>query len=68
MKPDIFREEMYSRTPTTFENLDDVIREAREELSTYCDILEILDLVKKSEPENVFDKENDTILKLRRLF
>ena len=32
LKPDIFREEMYSRT---FENLDDVVREAREELSTY---------------------------------
>ena len=31
LKPDIFREEMYSRT---FENLDDVVREAREELST----------------------------------
>jgi hypothetical protein len=36
LKPDIFREEMYSRT---FENLNDVIREARKELSTYRDIL-----------------------------
>ena len=27
LKPDVFREEMYSRT---FETLDDVIREARE--------------------------------------
>jgi len=45
LKPDIFREEMYSKT---FENLADLIREAREELSTYRDILEISDLVKKS--------------------
>jgi len=35
----------------TFENLDDVIREAREELSTYHDILDISDRVKKSEPK-----------------
>ena len=45
LKPDILREEMYSRT---FENLDDFIREAREELSTYRDSLEISDPVKKS--------------------
>ena len=51
---DIFREEMYSRT---FENLDDVVREAREELSTHCDILEISDRFKKSEPEKEFGKE-----------
>ena len=48
LKPDIFREEMYSRT---FENLDDVVREASEELSTYRDVLEISDRVKKSEPK-----------------
>ena len=54
LKPDIFREEMYSRT---FENLDDVVREAREELSTYRDILEISDRVKKSEPKKEFGKE-----------
>ena len=53
MKPDIFREEMYSRT---FENLDDVVREARGELSTYRDILEISDRVKKSEPKKEFGK------------
>ena len=41
LKPDTFREEMYSRT---FENLDDVVREAREELSTYREILKISDL------------------------
>ena len=38
LKPDVFREEMYSRS---FDTLVDVIREAREELSTYRDILEI---------------------------
>jgi len=32
LKLDIFREDVYSRT---FETLDDVVREAREELSTY---------------------------------
>ena len=35
LKTDVFREEMYSRT---FETLEDVIREAREELSTHRDI------------------------------
>ena len=35
LKPDVFREKMYSRT---FENLEDVINEAREKLSTYRDI------------------------------
>ena len=54
LKPDIFREEIYSRT---FENLDDVVREAREELSTYRDILEIADHVKKSEPKKDFGKD-----------
>ena len=54
MKPDIFREEMYSRT---FENLNDVIREARKELSTYRDILEISDRDEKSEPKKVFGKD-----------
>ena len=38
LKPDVFREEMYSRSLDT---LEDVIREAREELSMYRDILEI---------------------------
>ena len=36
LKLDDFREEMYSHT---FETLDDVIREAREELSTYREVL-----------------------------
>ena len=38
LKPAIFREEMNSRT---FENLDDVVREVSEELSTYRDIVVI---------------------------
>ena len=54
MKPDIFREEMYSKT---FENSDDVVRESREELSTYRDILEISDCVKKSEPKKDLGKD-----------
>ena len=46
LKPDVFREEMYFRS---FDTLDDVIREAREELlSTYRDILEISERIKKS--------------------
>ena len=47
-------EEMYSRS---LENLDDVVREAHEEWPMYCDILEISDRVKKSEPKNEFTKE-----------
>ena len=47
LKPDIFREEIYSRT---LETLDDVIHEAREELSTYRDILEVYDRIKIVEP------------------
>ena len=39
--------------------LCDVIREAREELSTYHDILEISDRVKKSEPKMDFGKKRD---------
>ena len=38
-------------------NLDDVVREAREQFSTYRDILEIFDRVKKSEPKKEFGKE-----------
>ena len=47
LKPDVSREEMYSRS---FDTLEDVIREAREELSIYRDILEISDRIKKVEP------------------
>ena len=43
-KPDVFCEEMYSQS---FDTLEDVIREAREELSTYRDILEISEQIKK---------------------
>ena len=53
LKPDIFREEMYSRS---FDTLEDVIREAREDLSTYRDIMEISDRIKKVEPEREFSK------------
>ena len=42
LKPDVFREEMYSRT---FDTLEDVIHEAREDLSTYGDILKISDRI-----------------------
>ena len=45
---------MYSRT---FENLDDAVREAREELTTYREILDISDRVKKSEPKKDFGKD-----------
>ena len=51
LKPDVFREEMYSRS---FDTLDDVIREAREELSTYRDIFEISDRIKKVESKKKF--------------
>ena len=44
LKPDVIREEMYFRT---FDILEDVIREAREDLSTYGDILEISDRIEK---------------------
>ena len=53
LKPDVFREEMYSRS---FDTLEDVIREAREELSTYRDILEISERIKKVEPKKEFSK------------
>ena len=43
LKTDVFREEMYSRT---FETLEYVIREAREELSTYRDIWKYLIVLK----------------------
>ena len=53
LKPDVFREEMYYRS---FDTLEDVIREAREDLSTYRDILEISDRIKKVEPKKEFSK------------
>ena len=54
LKPDVFREEMYSRT---FEILEDVIREAWEKLSTYRDILEISDRIKKVYPRQDFPND-----------
>ena len=56
LKLDEFREEMYFRT---FKTLDDIIREAREELSTFRDILEISDRIKKLEPKKDFSKDKD---------
>ena len=50
---------MYSRP---FEDLDDVVHDAREELPTYRDILEISDTVKKSEPKRSLPKRKRTIL------
>ena len=54
LKPELFREETYARS---FENLDDVVRDAREELHTYRDIMEISDRVKRPEPKEEFTKE-----------
>ena len=45
LKPDFFRKEMYSRS---FDTLEDIIREDREDLSTYREIMEISDRIKKS--------------------
>ena len=45
---------MYARS---FENLDDVIREAREELGTYRKIMAISDRAKRPEPKKEFTKE-----------
>ena len=53
LKPDVFREEMYSRS---FDTLEDVIREVREDLSTYRDILEISERIKKVEPKKEFPR------------
>ena len=53
LKPDVFRKEMYWRT---LETLEDFIREAREDLSTHRDILEISDKIKKVEPKKDFSK------------
>ena len=50
LKPDVF---IYSRT---FETSEDVIREAREDLSTYRDILETSDRIKKVESKKEFSK------------
>jgi len=50
LKPDVFREEIYSRT------LDDVTRDAREVLTTYHHILEMSDRIKKEEPGRIFLK------------
>jgi hypothetical protein len=46
LKPEIYRDEIYSRA---CENLRGVINEAREELATYREVLEITDRMKKSD-------------------
>ena len=51
LKPDVFREEMYSRT---FDTLEDIIREAREHLSFFWDILEISERIKKGNLKGIF--------------
>ena len=54
LMPDIFREQMFSRT---FQNSDDAVRETRDKLSTYREILDISDRVKKSETIKDFGKD-----------
>ena len=44
LKTDLFREKIYSRS---CETLQEAMDESRAELSTYCDILEITDRVKR---------------------
>ena len=46
LKPDIFREEIYSRS---FETLVDIMAETRHELSNYRDIIEISERIKSPE-------------------
>ena len=58
LKLGVFREEMYSVHST----LDVVIREVREELTTYRDILEISDRIKKVEPGKDFSKNRKDIV------
>ena len=62
LKPDGFREEMYSRASET---LDDAIREAREESSTYHDILEISDRIYNVEPTGRISSRTGKIFRQR---
>ena len=55
LKPDLFRE-IYSRS---FEMLQEAMDESRAELSTYRDIFEITDRVKKADVKK--EKRNPTI-------
>ena len=50
IKPDIFREEIYSRS---FETLVDVMAETRHELANYCDIIEISERIKRPKVKKV---------------
>ena len=47
LKPEIFREEIYSRT---FDTLVDVMTETRHELANYRDSMEISERIKRPEP------------------
>ena len=48
LKPEVFREEIYSRA---FETLVDVMAETRHELANYRDIIEISERIKLPEPK-----------------
>jgi len=61
LKPEIFREEIYSRA---FETLVDVMAETRHELANYRDIMEISERINRSEPRK--DSKNRTQMLLTR--
>ena len=52
---------VYGMCSRTFETLDNIIREAREELSTYRDILEISDRIKIVEPRKDFSNDRKDV-------
>jgi hypothetical protein len=49
LKPEIFRDEMYSRS---CENIQGTINEAREELSTYRELLDTQERMRKTDVRN----------------
>ena len=57
--------EMYS---ITFENLDDVVREAREELSTYAIFWEFLIVSRNLSQKRTLARINKTTLRVWQLF
>ena len=70
LKPEIFCEEIYSRT---FEILVDVMVETRHKLANYRDIIEISEKIKRPEPKKdakglrmvKFRGKKETIARLR---
>ena len=48
LKPEVFREEIYSRA---FETLVDVMAETRHELANFRDIIELSERIKRPEPK-----------------